>query len=196
MRRTRRDRLVFLVDLLVVLWVAGWIAVGVRIADEVEGLRDLGGSVAQTGRGIERTGEALGGINVPFVGGQLDDVAEGIVETGQSTQRSARQGQESAENLSTLLGVAIALIPSSAILIPYIPLRVARIRERRALEELERRYGDDPELDRLLAARATHHLSYHRLRRLGIAPWQAETGDQQRLADAERARLGLERVDR
>lgn len=194
----RRDRMVLLVDVLVALWVVAWIVVGLRIAAEADGLRDLGESVARTGAAIERTGAALGSLDLPFVGGEVDEVAAGVVETGRSTQRSAAQAQDSASNLSTLLGVAIALIPSTALLIPYVPLRVARVRERRALALLEQRYGDRPEFERLLADRAVQHLGYRRLLALDVHPWDAAADPDraQQLADAERARLGLTRAAR
>lgn len=181
-----------MVDALVVLWVAAWIVVGVRVAAEVDGLRDLSASVAQTGAAVERTGEALGGIDVPFVGSRLREVAEGVSETGRSTRRSAAQAQDSAGSLSTLLGAAIAFIPATALLIPYIPLRVARVRERRALAALDRHYGGDPQFDRLLAERARNRMSYQRLRALDEPPWAAlSDADVRRLAHVERERLGL-----
>lgn len=180
------------VDALVALWVVVWIFVGVRVADEVDGLRDLSASVAQTGAAVERTGEALGAIDVPFVGGQLREVAEGVSQTGRNTRRSAAQAQESASSLSGLLGAAIALIPATALLIPYVPLRIAHVRERRALAALDRRHGDDPQFDRLLAERARTRMSYGRLQALDGPPWAALSDeDVRRLAHAERERYGL-----
>jgi hypothetical protein len=180
------------VDALVALWVVAWIAIGLRVGDEVDGLRDLGVSVAQTGAAVERTGDALGGIDVPFVGDQLREVGEGVAETGRSTRRSAAQAQDSAGALSVLLGAAIAFIPASALLIPYVPLRIARVRERRALAALDRRHGDDPRLDRLLAERARTRMSYQDLHALDGPPWAALDDEEvRRLAQAERERFGL-----
>ncbi len=185
------------VDALVALWVVAWVIIGLRVGDEVDGLQDLGASVAQTGAAVERTGGALTEIDVPFVGGQFREVGEGVAETGRSTRRSAAQAQDSAGALSGLLGAAIAFIPASALLIPYVPLRIARIRERRALATLERRHGEDPQLDRLLAERARTRMSYQRLQSLDGPPWAA-LGDAEvrRLAQAERERFGLHGGDR
>lgn len=182
-------------DALVVAWVIAWAVAGLRVADEVDGLTELSATVSSTGGAVAETGEALGSLNVPLLGDRVDDVAQEVEQTGRETQASGRTARESISDLSTLLGLAVALIPSSPLLVMYVPMRIARTRERRALRRLIRVAGDDPRLEALLAERARHQLSYRRLAHADARPWQPPDEEQcARLAEAERARLGLTRT--
>jgi len=183
-----------IVDLLVVVWVAVWLILGLRIHGEVEGLTELSTTISRAGGAVEQTGRALGDLNIPLVGDRIERTAGEVAAVGRETRISGRTARDSIADLSTLLGLAVALIPSSAILLVYLPVRIARVRERRALRELLARFGDDPALDRLLAHRALQTLSYRELQRTGRErPWmdlaEGRYGD---LAAAERRRLSLE----
>jgi len=95
---------------------------------------------------------------------------------------------------SILLGLSIWLVPSLPLLAAYVPLRMARSRERRALRALVAAHPADPALDRLLAARALAHLPYSSLHTMG-APWaDFGAGEYRALADAELAREGVARL--
>jgi hypothetical protein len=183
------------VDLLIVVWVIGWLLLGLRVHDEVEGLTELSSTISRAGGAVEETGRALGDLDIPFVGERLDRTAEDVTSVGRETRISGRTARDSIADLSTLLGLSVALIPSSAILLVYLPVRVARVRERRALRELLVRFGDDPGLERLLAHRALQTMGYRRLQRsVGDRPWvDLAEGRYAALAAAERRRLNLER---
>ncbi|MDP1850500.1 MAG: hypothetical protein Q8K79_22105 [Solirubrobacteraceae bacterium] len=182
------------VDALVVVWVVAWLLLGLRVHAEVEGLTELSTTISRAGGAVEQTGRALGDLNIPFVGERIDRTAEEVTAVGRDTRISGRTARDSIADLSTLLGLSVALIPSSAILLVYLPVRVARIRERRALRQLLARFGDDAGLERLLAHRALQTMSYRRLQAAaGDRPWvDLAEGRYGALAAAERDRLNLE----
>ena len=186
------------VDLLVVVWVVAWLLLGMRVHDEVEGLTELSTTISRAGGAVEETGRALGDLNIPFVGDRIDRTAKEVTAVGRETRLSGRTARDSIADLSTLLGLSVALIPSSAILLVYLPVRLARVRERRALRRLLARFGDDESLERLLAHRALQTMSYRRLQQeVGGRPWaDLAEGRYGELAAAERRRLNLERNGR
>ena len=185
-------------DLLVVVWVVAWLLLGLRVHDEVEGLTELSTTISRAGGAVEQTGRALGDLDIPFVGDRIDRTAGEATAVGRETRISGRTARDSIADLSTLLGLSVALIPSSAILLVYLPMRVARVRERRALRRLLARFGGDPALERLLAHRALQTMSYRRLQEtVGDRPWvDLAEGRYAELAAAERRRLSLERSGR
>lgn len=190
MRWLPGSRSVFVIDVLVALWIVAWLILGIRVSNEVDGLRELSATISEAGGAVEQTGQALGTLDIPLVGGRIDDVAARIQETGHDTRLSGRTARESISSLSTLLGLSVALIPLSPIVFLYLPARVAHVREGQALRRLLDRGARDPQFDRLLAHRALQTLSYRELDALGGRPWaDLAEGRYERLADAERARV-------
>lgn len=192
--RRRVDVLTVLVDALVVMWVVTWLLLGLRVHDEVEGLTALSTAISNAGGAVEGTGRTLDGLNIPFVGERIDQTAKEVTDAGRETRVSARAARDSIGNLSTLLGLSVAFIPSSAILLVYLPARIARVRERRAMRQLLERFGGDATLERLLAHRALQTMSYQRLEQsVGERPWaDLAEGRYAELAAAERRRLNLD----
>ena len=183
-------RTIIVLDVIAVLWVAAWIFVGVQVHDEVKGLQSLSDTIIRTGQGVEDVGAVLRGIDVPFVGDQIQRAGEEVSGVGADTQLSGQQAAESADRLSMLLGLSVALIPSSSLFLFYFPARVAHSRERRALRRLTARALEDPELERFLARRALMAVSYRRLVGMGGDPWLEGTDDG-RLVAAEREEMGV-----
>ncbi len=56
-------------DLLLILWAALWIALGVRVAHEVRGLAELSTTVGSVGRAVTSVADTLRGI--PLIGDQI-----------------------------------------------------------------------------------------------------------------------------
>ena len=183
-------RTILFLDAIAVLWVAAWLVMGVLVHDEVQGLQSLSDTIIRTGQGIEDVGGVLRNINVPFVGDQLQRAGEEVGGVGADTKASGRQAAESADNLSMLLGLSVALIPSSSLFLFYFPARIAHARERRALRQLTIQAREDPELAHFLARRALMGMSYRRLTALGGRPWR-ESADESRLTAAEREEIGV-----
>lgn len=186
-------------DVVLALWSAAWIAIGIAVSQEVEGLTELSGTVRAVGEAVESFGAALGSLGeVPVVGESLGDTletpAQQVQEAGQSAQSSGESSRESIDALSTLLGLAIALIPSVPLLALYLPARVSRVRDARAIAARVRLSGEDPMLQEFLARRAAQSLSYRRLAEITPEPWRdLAEGRFEPLALAELERLGVTR---
>jgi hypothetical protein len=114
-----------LLGLFAVAWTVVWILVGVWTRHEVLTLRQLSGTVVTSGRAVQQTGDALQGLgSIPFVGGDIARVGRQVSTAGVSAQRSGRRSRKAAGNLSNLLGISIALVPS----VPMLALFVVTVR--------------------------------------------------------------------
>jgi hypothetical protein len=188
-------RLIHLLDIAAVLWIAGWIVLALLVAREVRELRALSDTVVTAGVAVEDTGDLLGSLqDVPFVGGRVGDVATRVREAGTSARISGRDSRQTTEDLSVLLALAIGLIPTLPLLGLYAPLRITWTRESRALRRSLAETPDDPVRDQYLARRAVANLSYDELREVSADPFQdLAEGRFDGLADLELKRLGIRR---
>jgi hypothetical protein len=186
-------RVLVTIDVALVLWTLAWVFVGMRVADEVDGLTRLSNTVVEVGQAIDSSAKALESVAaVPLVGDRLDGPVADIHAAGASAIASGRSSRESVHNLSPLLGFAIALIPTVPLLALYVPLRVGAVRERRELARLVQAHCGDPRLAWLLAQRALGRLPS---RELAAAALAGGTGPDEvttaRLAQAELRRAGI-----
>jgi hypothetical protein len=191
-------RLIHLLDVAMVVWIAGWIVLALLVGREVRQLRQLSDTVVVAGVAVEDTGDLLSSLQgVPFVGSQVGDVAERVKEAGQSARVSGRASRDSTENLSVLLALAIGLIPTLPLLGLYAPLRLAWTREARAVRRSLAAAPNDRVLKEYLARRAVVNLSYEELLSVSKDPFDdLEEGRFDALAERELERLGLRRRDR
>ncbi len=190
---TPSARLIRLVDAALIAWTVTWVVVGMAVAREVRGLTQLSSTVVSGGQVLRATGQELGALaDLPFIGGQIGDVQRQLEDTADQAIASGRDSAGRVKSLSGLLGWCIALIPTVPLVALYTPLRVARIREVRAVRQLLAETGMDPVFEQFLARRAVEKLPYHRLRRVSADPWyDLAAGRYERLAAAELERLGL-----
>jgi hypothetical protein len=188
-RRTTR-----VLDALLVLWVATWIAIGVLAGNELRELRTLSDTVAGAGTALDQTGRALETIGeVPLIGEGPGELGRRVRESAAEVRAAGRSSSESIRNLGLLLGLAIGVIPATPVLGFYLPLRLRRAREAAAVAEQLAGRGLDPGLEELLARRAIHTLPYHQLQAASVDPVaDLEAGRYGRLAQAELRRLGLD----
>ena len=189
-------RLIHVLDVVVVLWVAAWIVLAVLVGREVRNLRELSDTVVLAGVAVEDTGDLVSALeDVPFVGGRVNEVAERVREAGESAQVSGRESRDSTEDLSVLLALSIGLIPTLPLLGLYAPLRVAWTRDSRSVRGALANDGAGPRLDEFLARRAVANLSYGELLAVSTDPYgDLEAGRFRALADRELERLGIERA--
>lgn len=181
-----------LADLGLLLWIAGWIYVAVAVGLDVRSLGQLTSTLRSAGSAVTSAGHAASALgNVPFVGHSIGKLGQQVVRAGNNTQSTARYTGRSVRHLSLLLPIVIALVPIVPVLLVYLPLRIQRRREARAVARLVRQ-GDVLEAQRLLAHRAVSNLSFHRLEALSDDPWQ-DLDDERYdvLAAAELRRLGV-----
>ena len=187
MRRASAETL-RLADGLVAFWLVFWLVVAGWTAMSVWQLSGLGTTLSSSGEALDNAGEALQAIGrVPVVGDRPETLGNDVRATAAQVVAQGEQTRDSLHQLAVLLGVSIALVPTTPVLAFYLPQRLSRRREERVVRRQLRDGGSEEVLDHLLAARALALLPVDTL--LTIAP----AGTRRALADAELARLGVRR---
>src|SRR4051794_1793468 len=182
-----------MVDAIVLAWVLMWALLGWTAGRALDKVSEVTRSAEGAGAAVVRTGESIRDIDAPVIGPVFKDAGNSVIDAGKAARDQARDSGSSVRKAAILLGLAIWLVPSLPLLLLYGPARVARGRDLRALRVMLRGHAGDPDLERMLAARALAHLPYRRLRAMG-EPWAAYgAGDYRALADAELAREGVRR---
>jgi hypothetical protein len=183
------------VDIVLGLWVLVWIGLGVAIGIKLSDLSGLSHTAILTGHAVRALGRSFGLLgSVPLVGGSLGGVGRQIQAAGANIAGGGASSLSSIHDLSVLLAIAVALLPSVPVFGFYLPVRLDTRRESKALRQAVLSYGDDPAFRSFLARRAIDSIGYHRLRNITTLPW-AHTGadaEATELAGAELARLGIE----
>jgi hypothetical protein len=173
-------------DLAIVVLIAAFAWLGLRVYDSVASLASIGREVQATGRSVDTSareaagavrggfGEAAGTVDgVPLVGEQ---VAEALRSAGESTAAPIeRQGRESGGQLAAVgrdaeartlataraLGWTTFLVPTVLLLALVLPSRVARVRTLTGAQRALLAGGaPDRERERALAQRAAFSLPY------------------------------------
>ena len=175
-------------DALVTAWVVVWALAGYTAGRALDQLSAVPRSAEGAGSAVVRTGESIRDVEVPVVGTVFEDAGEKVIDAGHGAEAQARESSRTSTRRPCCSGSPSCWCRRCRCCSCTAPTRMHRGRETRALRALLRDHAGDPELDRLLALRATAHLPYHRLRALG-APDAADRV----LADAELAREGVER---
>ena len=126
-------RLVGLLDVLLALWVVLWIVLALAIAHEVRNLGRLSTTGERVGTAAVRVGESLEKLSsVPLVGDRVAGAGSEVRAAGSRAVSGAHAADRSVDRLSVLLGLSIAVLPTAPLLV-YVPLRIERAREARAL---------------------------------------------------------------
>jgi hypothetical protein len=194
--RSTDESTIRLLDGAVGAWVVLWIVIGGWSAYTTWQLSELGDTVSRSGSAISAAGSALESLReVPVVGERPAELCQQTAATGGEIQTRGQEVKGQLRQLAILLGLSIAIIPTTPFVGLYVPLRGAR---RRDLGEIARALlsSDDHDgFDRYLAERAIRHLTWHEAHQLVHDPWHAlDEGHHRALADAELARLGLHRT--
>jgi hypothetical protein len=186
-------RLIHVLDVGVVVWVAAWMVLALFVGREVRDLRELSDTVVVAGVAVEDTADLISSLgSVPFVGGQVGEVADEVRAAGRSAQASGRDSRDSTENLSVLLALSIALIPTLPLLGLYAPLRISWTREARAVRRAVEADPMNPVLRRFLANRALLNLPFQEITAISADPFRdLDEGRVEALANRELSRLGL-----
>jgi hypothetical protein len=130
------QRSVIAIDLLVVLWTAAWLVLGIAVGAFVGRLGAVGDGLQNTGRAIGRAGDAIDQLSdVPLIGGGFSTVAQEIQGMGRETVQNGRSIEDDVDSLALLIGAGLALGPTLPILALWVPPRVSRERERHALRK-------------------------------------------------------------
>jgi hypothetical protein len=177
-------------DLLVLAWTAAWVLAGRSLYLLVEKL-------AAPGRAMERAGTNFAGdageiqqkvARIPVVGGELRDPFGRLGGVGRTLADAGVTQQQVVHDLALWLGVLVAAVPVAALLVMWLPGRVAWAQEAGAASRL-RLGGADLEL---FALRALANRSLRELYRVTPDPAGAlRAGDYAGLAALELRSLGL-----
>jgi hypothetical protein len=177
-------------DLAVLAWTAAWVAAGVALYRLVEKLAVPGARVEQAGSSfaadVAEIQQKVG--RLPVVGGQLQDPFGRLSGVGRTLAEAGVAQQEAVRQLALWLGVVVAAVPVVALLLAWLPRRVAWMREAGAASRL-RLGGADLEL---FAIRAVANRPLRELHRVSPDPaGDLRAGEFQALADLELRALGL-----
>jgi len=195
--RTARAR-EMIADVATWAWVALWATIGWWIFADIAGYAESGRILASGGSGLQSAGvdlgNALGGI--PLVGSSVRDLATNVFHA--AGQPLIFVGS-SLEQLILLIARLLGLLVVAVMLIPwlsrYVPWRARRLTDLRTAHRAIRRASvdvADSEIERLLASRALHRLSYAELLSETPDPFgDFASGRYERLARAELASVGL-----
>ncbi len=189
------DLTIRLTDGLVLFWVVLWLTIGTWSGITFWQLADIGDTITISGQAITSAGEGLVQIgNLPIIGDKAGGVGTDVVTASTDIAIRGQEIKQELHQLAWLLGLSVIFMPTTPVVGMYLPLRLARRRQRKDLMAALRAGDDSPLLDRYLAARAMENLSFSDVQAITTAPGaDLSAGDTQSLADAELARLGLHR---
>jgi hypothetical protein len=177
-------------DLAVVAWTAAWVWAGVTLYRLVEKLAVPGARLEQAGGGfagdVAEIQQKVG--RIPVVGGELQGPFGRLSGVGQTLADAGATQQQVVHQLALWLGVLVAAVPIVALLLAWLPRRVAWAREAGAASRM-RLAGADLEL---FALRAVANRPLRQLHRVTPDPaGDLRAGDYEALADLELRSLGL-----
>jgi hypothetical protein len=180
-------------DAAVVLWVAGWIAVALVVADRAARLAGPGEAARRAGVDFARSFEAAGrGLSeIPVAGESLAAPLDAAAAASAALARAGSAQAEAARALALWIGWGFAVLPVSLMLLGYLPGRLRWVREATAAERIRLTSAD---LE-LLARRAVATQPLSKLLRAAPDPMAAlANGDYEPLAALELRALGLRPV--
>lgn len=181
------------IDVILVLWLLLWCAIGYTLGRTVNELSGLSDGVIGAGEGVSDAAGALGDFaDVPLIGGGIDAIADRIDAIGQGTVQKGEASRDAIFNVSLLIGLVVALGPTVPLLAVWLVIRAPLARERRRIgKALD---AGDPGLDGYLALRAATRFPYSRIAGVTTDPWgDLQAGRHTALASMELTRLGLTR---
>ena len=177
-------------DLAVLAWTAAWVWAGLTLYRLVDKLAVPGARLEQAGGGfagdVAEIQQQVG--RLPVVGGDLQGPFGRLAGVGRTLADAGATQQQVVHQLALWLGVLAAAVPIAALLVAWLPRRVAWAREAGAASRL-RLAGADLEL---FALRAVANRPLRELRRVTPDPAGAlRAGEYEALADLELRALGL-----
>ncbi|MGB9280819.1 MAG: hypothetical protein WCB57_12170 [Pseudonocardiaceae bacterium] len=186
-------RVIRCLDVLAAALVAVFVGLGVVVGVDLTRLAGFSTSLLDAARALDQIGHTLGVLaQLPLVGQRIGPVAASVQQTAASTRGNAVAAAASVHALAVVIGVAIAAVPMTPLLVGYLPLRLARFREMRSLRRVLAVRPVDPQFVAHLAHGAVSRLPYARLRQTSADPWgDLAAGRHHELATAELRRLGI-----
>jgi hypothetical protein len=167
----------------------------VLIWHDIRAQAELSQNVVKIGSAVRDTGDALGVVGgLPLVGGSIGSFADKIKKTGEDVMTSGEASHSGILRVAVVSGIGVGLLPAALVLLLYVPMRLAWRRDVRAVRAGLASSAGDPAFEHYLARRAVDVLPWDGLRAVSGDPWrEIAEGDFRALADAELARLGIQR---
>jgi hypothetical protein len=180
-------------DGLVAFWVVFWLVIGGATGYLIWQLTGLSDGVGAAGRALDTAGRALQDLSsAPVIGERTGELGDRVVETAVRVSAGGASAMTSLRGLAVLIGIAVALGPISAVLLAYLPGRLAWRRDVREVRSaLAAPSTHDAAVDQL-ARRAVRNLGLAELLAVSAHP-EADiaAGETGPLARAELQRLGV-----
>lgn len=183
-------------DRTTIVIVAGFAALGLLVGLQLWNLAQLHRGLLDAASALDSTAAAIGLVaDAPFIGANARQIADDVTAAATDVRGNAALARDGVRTVAVGIGSTIALLALFPALVLYLPLRLARRRELRALARLVAAPAD-PMLVEHLARAAVRRVPYAELRRTSRHPWQdLERGRHRELAAAELRRLGLPAPD-
>jgi hypothetical protein len=188
-------------DLGTMVWVAVWAMVSRRLYDMLAAFAGAGRILGDGGRHVtaagEQIGTRLGGI--PVIGSNVGQfVSSAFARAAEPFLLIGTYFEHLLLVVAILFSVIVLLTALALWFHWYIPWRWARVTTLQAAHRVirETAQASTMEVERLLASRALHRLSYQELLKYSPDPFgDWARGHYERLAQAELASVGLQRRD-
>lgn len=190
-----RRRSVVAADVIALLMLALFAWLGWRLYLRVDGVTSLALGVQHAGQsvsdGFTTAADAVSGV--PLVGDSLAGALTGAGDaTGGNVMELGQQGEHAIHLTALLAGWLVFLLPSTVLVLSYLPGRVRQVRTA-GLATAMLHDGGDPERCRLLAMRAAFGLPLQQLARFTDDPiGDLAAGRHDRLIAALRDDAGLD----
>jgi hypothetical protein len=179
-------------------WVSLWAVVAFRIYSTLAGFAEVGRAIGRGGANIQAAGDSVGDSlgGLPVVGEGIRDLtASAFGAAGEPFVFVGSQFEQLLLMIASLLGILVLGVTLIPWLSRYLPWRARRLFELRTAHRVIRTApGRVPEaaIQRLLASRALHRLSYGELLAHTPDPFgDFASGRYERLARAELESVGL-----
>ena len=179
-------------------WVSLWAVVAYRIYTTLAGFAEVGRAIGRGGTNIQaaggQVGDSIGGL--PLIGEQVGFLTRSAFDAaGEPFVFVGSQFEQLLLMIAALLGVLVLGVTLVPWLSRYLPWRARRLFELRTAHRVIRvatRDVPDVAIERLLASRALHRMSYGELLEHTPDPFgDFATGRFDRLARAELESVGL-----
>jgi hypothetical protein len=187
-----------LADVATWIWVSLWAVIAYRLYSTLSGFAEVGRSIGEGGSNIQAAGSSVGDAlkGIPLVGEQVKGLT--VSAFGLAGEPFVFVGRE-LEQLLLIIAALLGLLVLGVTLVPwlsrYLPWRARRLFELRTAHRairVARRDVPEAAVERLLASRALHRLTYSELLEHTPDPMgDFIRGRYKKLAQAELASVGL-----
>jgi hypothetical protein len=184
-------------DLATIAWVWVWTGIVLNLYNFLAGFRTVGETIREGGDNVTSAGRDLSSAlrQLPLVGENVAGLTRSaFLDVGQPFIQFGTELEQFVVLVAATLALLLGIVTIGPWLVRYLPWRAERLHRVRAAHRVIRVAPDlrRPEVDKILASRALHRLTYPELLEYSPDPFgDWATGRHDRLARAELASVGL-----